>query len=42
MKANLERKGYFIDPRFSRSDIELLFSRTRMVDVKKNFANEYG
>jgi vacuolar-type H+-ATPase catalytic subunit A/Vma1 len=43
MKANLKREKYLDDPRFSRSDAELLFSlRTRMIDVKKNFSKKYG
>ena len=43
MKANLDREKYLEDPRFSKSDVELLFSlRTRMIDVKSNFSNKYG
>ena len=43
IKQTLEREKYFDDPRFTRSDVELLFSlRTRMIDVKNNFSNKYG
>ena len=39
----MKREPYFDDCRFSRSDIELLFSlRTRMLDLKGNFSNKYG
>ena len=43
MKPKLEREKYLEDPRFSKSDVELLFAlRTRMIDVKSNFSNKYG
>ena len=42
VKFKLERESYLYDPRFSRSEIELLFRlRTRMLDVKNKFANKY-
>ena len=43
MKPNLVREKYLEDPRFSKSDVELLFAlRSRMIDVKSNFSNKYG
>ena len=43
MKPKLDREKYLEDPRFSKSDVELLFAlRTRMIDVKSNFSNKYG
>ena len=43
VKTNLDREKYLEDPRFTRSDVELLFClRTRMVEVKGNFPNKYG
>ena len=43
VKPKMVREPYFDDSRFSRSDIELLFSlRTRMLDLKGNFSNKYG
>ena len=43
VKAKVEREKYLDDPRFSRSDAELLFClRTRMLDFKMNFSNKYG
>ena len=43
VKAKVEREKYLDDPRFSRSDAELLFClRTRMLDFKVNFSNQYG
>ena len=43
MKINLVREKYFESDKFSRSDVELLFSlRTRMIDVRKNFPSKYN
>ena len=43
VKPKMVREPYFDDSRFSRCDIELLFSlRTRMLDLKGNFSNKYG
>ena len=43
MKTNLVREKYFESDKFSRSDVELLFSlRTRMIDVRKNFPSNYN
>ena len=43
VKSKLVREKYFEDKRFSKSEIELLFSlRTNMVsDIKKNFSSQY-
>ena len=43
IKEKLMREDYFQDDRFSKSEIELLFSlRTRMVkDIKGNFSTQY-
>ena len=41
-KEKFGRKGYFTDRRFSKEDIQLLFSlRTKMLDVKSNFQNQF-
>ena len=44
IKQNLFREKYFLDERFSKSEIELLLAlRTRMIsDVKNNFSTRYG
>ena len=37
-----EKKAYFTDRRFSKSDVQLMFSlRTKMLDCKTNFQNQY-
>ena len=43
IKQNLEREKYFMDNRFSKSEIELLLAlRTRMIpDIKNNFSTQF-
>ena len=39
---NFQRQPYFSDRRFSKEDVQLLFRlRTKMVDCKANFRNQY-
>ena len=44
VKLQLKREEYFDDERFSKSDVELLFSmRTKMTPgIKRNFSSQYG
>ena len=42
MKNKLTCENYFLDRRFQKSDIELLFAlKSRMINVKKNFASQF-
>ena len=37
------KKDYFCDRRFTKEDVQLLFAlRTKMIDCKSNFSNQYG
>ena len=37
-----EKKSYFTDRRFSKEDVQLLFAlKTKMIDCKSNFSNQY-
>ena len=39
----LEKKDYFSDRRFSKEDVQILFSlRTKMTNCKTNFRNQFG
>ena len=40
---DFKRKAYFTDRRFSKTDVQLLFTlRTKMLDCKTNFQNQYA
>ena len=42
-KQTFERKAYMSDRRYSKEDVQLLFSlRTKMADCKTNFSHQYG
>ena len=42
LNSKFEIREYFSDRRFSKEDVQLLFSlRTKMVEVKQNFKNQY-
>ena len=42
-KEKIEKKAYFTDRRFSKEDVQLLFTlRTKMLDWKSNFSHLHG
>ena len=42
-KEKIEKKAYFTDRRFSKEDVQLLFTlRTKMLDCKSNFSHLHG
>ena len=41
--TNFQKKSYFSDRRFSKDDVQLLFSlRTKILDCKNNFKEQYN